>query len=224
MRLYKGDMAEATVYSSNPAAQAVQFQDDGFEYLHIVDLNGAVDGIPVNERVVKEILNAVDIPVQLGGGIRSMTHIEFWLEAGVERVILGTAAVKDPDLVEQACRRYPGRIAVGIDARGENVAVEGWVEESEVNIFDLAKRFEEAGVAVLIYTDIERDGTGEGLNIETTRKLARFTEIPVIASGGVGSLTDIQNMTAMELDGVQGVIIGKALYDGRLRAEEILNA
>jgi phosphoribosylformimino-5-aminoimidazole carboxamide ribotide isomerase len=220
VRLYKGDMNAATVYNADPAAQAKAFEAVGFDYLHIVDLNGAIDGRPVNEEAVKNILRNISIPAQLGGGIRTLQHIETWLEAGLARVILGTVAVKDPALVKEACKKFPQQIVLGIDAYADKVAVEGWVERSEMTIFDLAKTFEDAGAAALIYTDINRDGTGEGLNIDITQQLAQHVNIPVIASGGVGSIKDIENVKAANLD---GVIVGRALYDGRVRAEEILN-
>lgn len=215
-------MDAATVYNDNPAAQARAFQDAGFEYLHIVDLNGAIDGRPVNEESVRQILAAVDMPVQLGGGIRSLDHIRTWLDAGVTRVILGTVAVKNPKLVMEACGRYPGRVVIGLDARKDMVAVEGWVEDSETTIFDMADRFEEAGAAAIIYTDITRDGTGKGVNLDLTKKLAEHSSLPVIASGGVGSVNDIKAVKLLETSGVEGVIVGRALYDGSVSAAEIL--
>lgn len=215
-------MDAATVYNDNPAAQARAFQDAGFEYLHIVDLNGAIDGRPVNEESVRQILAAVDMPVQLGGGIRTLDHVRTWLDAGVTRVILGTVAVKNPELVMEACGRYPGRVVIGLDARKDMVAVEGWVEDSETTIFDMADRFEEAGAAAIIYTDITRDGTGKGVNLDLTKKLAEHSSLPVIASGGVGSVSDVRAVKLLETSGVEGVIVGRALYDGSVSAADIL--
>ncbi|MEO0820257.1 MAG: 1-(5-phosphoribosyl)-5-[(5-phosphoribosylamino)methylideneamino]imidazole-4-carboxamide isomerase [Pseudomonadota bacterium] len=215
VRLLRGDMAAATVFSEDPAAQARAFQDAGCRWLHIVDLNGAFAGRPVNAPAVEAILRAVSVPVQLGGGIRTMATIEAWLSRGVARVILGTVALRDPDLVRAAAGAHPGRIAVGIDARAGRVAVEGWAETSDVDAIDLARRFEDAGVAAIVYTDIDRDGAMQGPNIAATAALARAISIPVIASGGVSSLEDL---TALKASGValDGVISGRALYDGRL--------
>lgn len=222
VRLYKGDMDAATIYNPDPASQAQSFVDEGFKYLHIVDLNGAIDGKPINKRAMEDILQTINIPAQLGGGIRNIQHIENWLEAGLDRVILGTVAVKNPELVIEACKLFPGKIVLGLDARGEKIAVEGWVEESEMTIYDLAKKFEDAGAAAIIYTDINRDGTGEGLNIQATHKLAKSTSIPVIASGGVGSMDDIHALTKLHDPEVNGVIIGRALYDKRVTAQDVL--
>jgi phosphoribosylformimino-5-aminoimidazole carboxamide ribotide isomerase len=215
VRLLYGDMDRATVYGEDPAAQARDFERAGFRWLHLVDLNGAVEGRPVNAPAVEAILKAVSLPVQLGGGIRDLTSIEAWLDKGVRRVILGTLALRDPDLVREACRRFPGRIVVGIDARGGRVAVEGWVETSSVTVADLARRFEDAGVAAVVYTDIDRDGALTGVNVEATAALARATAIPVIASGGVASLDDLRALKASGAP-LEGVISGRALYDGRL--------
>ncbi|MBI1180727.1 MAG: 1-(5-phosphoribosyl)-5-[(5-phosphoribosylamino)methylideneamino]imidazole-4-carboxamide isomerase [Alphaproteobacteria bacterium] len=215
VRLLYGDMEKATVYGEDPAAQARSFQEAGFEWLHLVDLNGAVEGRPVNAPAVEAILQAVDLPVQLGGGIRDMATIETWLGKGVRRVILGTMALRDPETVKQACRRFPGRIVVGIDARGGRVAVEGWVETSTMTVADLARAFEDAGVAAIVYTDIDRDGALTGVNVEATATLARATSIPVIASGGVASLDDLRALKASGAP-LEGVISGRALYDGRL--------
>jgi phosphoribosylformimino-5-aminoimidazole carboxamide ribotide isomerase len=215
VRLLYGDMDKATVYGEDPAAQARTFQDAGFEWLHLVDLNGAVEGKPVNAPAVEAILREISLPVQLGGGIRDMATIEMWLEKGVRRVILGTMALRDPDTVKEACRRFPGRIVVGIDARGGMVAVEGWVETSTIRVTDLARAFEDAGVAAIVYTDIDRDGALTGVNVEATAELARATSIPVIASGGVASLDDIRALQAAGAP-FEGVISGRALYDGRL--------
>lgn len=222
VRLLKGDMNKDTVYNDNPAAQALEFARAGFSWLHVVDLNGAIDGMPVNHHAVRDIIAASDIPVQLGGGIRTMRHIEHWIEEGVSRVILGTAAVRDPELVRDACNRYPGQIAVGIDARDGWVAVEGWVESSNIRADELAKMFEDAGVAAIIYTDIDRDGTGQGVNTLATINLAKDISIPVIGSGGVGSLTDIENIRDAHQYGVEGLIIGKAFYEKKFSYEDAL--
>ena len=216
VRLLRGEMGSARLYNPDPAAQAREFAEAGFEWLHLVDLDGAFEGRPVNAEAVEAILAAVEIPVQLGGGIRDLATLERWLGAGVARVILGTAAVKQPDLVREACRRFPGRVAVGIDARGGRVAVEGWAEESELSAADLAHRFEDAGVSVLIYTDIERDGALTGVNVAATAELAGAVSIPVIASGGVASLDDIANLMALAEPPLEGVICGRAFYDGRV--------
>jgi phosphoribosylformimino-5-aminoimidazole carboxamide ribotide isomerase len=222
VRLKLGDMNQATVFSDDPGAQARAFQDQGFTYLHIVDLNGAFAGEPVNQDAVDAILEAIDIPAQLGGGIRSMETIEKWIDTGVERVILGTIAVREPEFVLRACVEYPGRIAVGIDAKGGKVAVEGWAETSELTAEELAKRFEDAGVSAIIYTDIERDGILKGLNLEATAKLARATKIPVIASGGLASIDDVKALLRPEYAMLEGAITGRALYDGRIDPKEAL--
>ncbi|HEV2676839.1 MAG TPA: 1-(5-phosphoribosyl)-5-[(5-phosphoribosylamino)methylideneamino]imidazole-4-carboxamide isomerase [Aliidongia sp.] len=216
VRLLRGDMAAATVFAAAPADQARQFADAGFEWLHLVDLNGAFAGRPVNGDAVEAILAAVALPVQLGGGIRDLSTIEFWLDRGVKRVILGTVALTDPELVREACKRHPDRIVVGIDARDGMVAVEGWARTSEVRALDLALRFEDAGVAAIVYTDIDRDGALGGVNIEATADLAFALTTPVIASGGVASLADLKSLKEVEKTGVEGVICGRALYDGRL--------
>ena len=222
VRLLRGEMGSATLYNPNPAGQAGDFAAAGFAWLHLVDLDGAFEGRPVNAAAVEAILAAVDIPVQLGGGIRDLATVERWLAAGIRRVILGTAAVKDPDLVRAACRRFPGRVAVGIDARGGRVAVEGWAEESDLAAVDLARRFEDAGVAALIHTDIDRDGALAGVNVAATADLARAVAIPVIASGGVSSLDDIASLMAVTDPPLEGVICGRALYDGRIDARSAL--
>lgn len=222
VRLLRGDMAQATVFNEDPAAQARDFAAAGFEWLHLVDLNGAFAGRPVNAAAVEAILAAVDIPVQLGGGIRDIATVERWLSAGVRRVILGTAAVKTPDLVREACRAFPGRVVVGIDARDGRVAVEGWAEASATAALDLAQSFEDAGVAAIVYTDIERDGALAGVNVGATQTLAAALSIPVIASGGVASLDDIAALMAIAKDGVEGVICGRALYDGRIDPKSAL--
>ena len=217
VRLLRGDMAQATVFNDDPSAQAADFKAAGFRWLHLVDLDGAFAGRPVNADAVERIVAAVgDLPVQLGGGIRDLATVERWLERGVTRVILGTVAVKNPDLVAEACRAFPGRIVVGIDARAGRVATEGWAETSELAAAELAKRFEDAGVAAIVYTDIERDGALQGVNVEATAELARAIQIPVIASGGVSGIEDIRRLMAVEGDGVTGAILGRALYDGRI--------
>ncbi|TCT11916.1 1-(5-phosphoribosyl)-5-[(5-phosphoribosylamino)methylideneamino] imidazole-4-carboxamide isomerase [Tepidamorphus gemmatus] len=222
VRLVKGDMDAATVFSLSPADQAKAFEAAGFRWLHVVDLNGAFAGRSVNGPVVEAILKAVSLPIQLGGGIRDMAAIEGWLGKGIRRVILGTVAVRDPDLVRSACKSFPGRIVVGIDARDGRVAVEGWAETSEMTAVDLARRFEDAGVAAIVYTDIDRDGLLTGLNIEATLALARSVSIPVIASGGLASIADIERLTQPDCAILEGAICGRALYDGRLDAREAL--
>ena len=216
MRLEQGDMARATVFHRDPAAQASAFESQGFEYLHIVDLDGAFAGKPVNAAAVERILETVGIPVQLGGGVRDMATIEGWLAKGVTRVIIGTAAVRDPDLVKDAARHFPGRVAVGLDARDGKVAVQGWAETSELSALDIAQRFEDAGVAAIIYTDIARDGLLKGLNLDATIALADAISIPVIASGGLASIDDIKAMLEPRAVKLEGAIAGRALYDGRL--------
>ncbi len=216
VRLYQGDMDQATVFSDDPAAQARAFQDAGCEWVHLVDLNGAFEGKPVNAAAVTGILTALDIPVQLGGGIRNMTTIDDWLARGVRRVILGTVALTDPDLVKAACKAHPGRVAVGIDARDGLVAVEGWAEVSELTALELAKRFEDAGVAAIIFTDIGRDGVMQGPNLQATLDLARAVSIPVIASGGVSSMADLEDLKAQGGGLLEGVISGRAVYDGKI--------
>ena len=216
VRLQQGDMARATIFNEDPAAQALAFARQGFEYLHVVDLDGAFAGRPVNAAAVEAILVAVDIPLQLGGGIRDIGGIEAWLGKGIARVILGTAAVRDPGLVRRAARLYPGRIAVGIDARDGAVAVEGWAKTSPFTAAELGKRFEDAGVAAIVYTDIFRDGVLKGLNIEATLGLADALRIPVIASGGLASLADVERLLLPDCAKLEGAIAGRALYDGRL--------
>ena len=222
VRLKLGDMEQATIYNPDPAAQAKAFQDQGFTHLHVVDLNGAFAGESVNGEAVDAILKATKNPVQLGGGIRSLDHIENWLSKGLARVILGTVAVRDPELVKAACKAFPGKIAVGIDARGGKVAVEGWAEASELEVVELAKRFEGAGVAAIIYTDIDRDGVLTGINWDSTLALAAAVNIPVIASGGLASMDDIARMTQPDAQILEGAISGRALYDGRIDPAEAL--
>ncbi len=220
VRLKLGLMDQATVFNTDPAAQARAFAVAGAEWIHVVDLNGAFAGRPVNGAAVEAILAAVTVPVQLGGGIRDLATIEAWLAGGVRRVILGTVALKDPALVREACRRFPGRVAVGIDAKGGRVAVEGWAETADVTVPDLARKFEDCGVAAIIYTDIDRDGVLAGPNVEATAALAAAIRIPVIASGGVSSLDDLRRLKAVA--GLEGVISGRALYDGRIDLAQAL--
>jgi len=215
VRLYKGAMEQATVFNDDPAAQARAFVGEGAEWLHLVDLNGAFAGKPVNAGAVEAILASVTVPCQLGGGIRDMATIEGWLARGLRRVILGTVAVENPDLVRQAARAFPGQVAVGIDARGGRVATKGWAEETDVRVTDLARAFEDAGVAAIIYTDIDRDGAMQGPNVAATAALARATTIPVIASGGVSSLADLVALRDCGA-ALDGAISGRALYDGKL--------
>lgn len=222
VRLVQGEMDKATVFNADPIAQAEQFALQGFRYLHIVDLNGAFEGKPVNGEAVEGILNAIHIPTQLGGGIRDLATIETWLEKGVSRVILGTVAVRDPDLVKEACRKFPGQVAVGIDARDGKVAIEGWAEASELSAAELAGRFEDAGVAAIIYTDIARDGVLKGLNLEACAALAEQTSIPIIASGGLASVEDVERLLQPEYSMLEGAIAGRALYDGRLDVDRAL--
>jgi phosphoribosylformimino-5-aminoimidazole carboxamide ribotide isomerase len=215
-------MAEATVFNEDPAAQAASFEAQGFDWLHVVDLNGAFEGKPVNGGAVEAILAAVHIPVQLGGGIRDLDTIIAWLDKGIDRVILGTAALRNPALVREAAHDFPGCIAVGIDARDGKVAVEGWAETSEIDALDLARRFEDAGVAAIIYTDIARDGVLKGLNLDATAELARAVTIPVIASGGLAGIEDVQRLADPRYAMLEGAIAGRALYDGRLDPAEAL--
>ena len=222
VRLKLGDMDQATVYNNDPGAQAKAFEDQGFEWLHVVDLNGAFAGESVNGSAVEAILKATKNPVQLGGGIRTLAHIESWLSKGLARVILGTVAVRDPELVKEACKKFPGKVAVGIDAKGGKVAVEGWAEASSLGVVELAKKFEGAGVAAIIYTDIDRDGVLAGINWDSTIDLAEAVSIPVIASGGLASLADIVRMTMPDAKKLEGAISGRALYDGRIDPAQAL--
>lgn len=224
VRLHKGVMSSETIYNDDPAAQALDFARAGFSWIHIVDLNGAIEGKPVNEAPVRAILEAVDLPLQLGGGIRTLQQIENWLHAGVSRVILGTVAVKNPDLMRKACELFPDQIVLGLDAYGEDIATEGWVEKSGQNMVEMVQDFTDCGLSAIIYTDINRDGTGEGLNMANTIKLSKSVTIPVIASGGVGSLDDVKAVKEAGKDNVTGMIIGKALYDGRITPEDALKA
>jgi phosphoribosylformimino-5-aminoimidazole carboxamide ribotide isomerase len=223
VRLRQGDMTKATIFNVDPAAQALAFARQGFEYLHVVDLDGAFAGHSVNAAAVEAILAAVEIPLQLGGGVRDIGGIEAWLAKGVARVIMGTQAVRDPDLVQRAARLYPGRIVVGIDARDGAVAVEGWAKTSPFTATELGQRFEDAGVAAIVYTDISRDGVLRGLNIEATLALADALRIPVIASGGLASLKDVERMLLPDCARLAGAIAGRALYDGRLDVAQALS-
>jgi phosphoribosylformimino-5-aminoimidazole carboxamide ribotide isomerase len=222
VRLRQGDMASATVFHLDPAMQAQVFEAQGFEYLHVIDLDGAVTGKPVNAAAVERIRRAVGMPIQLGGGIRDAGTLEGWLGKGVDRVIIGTAAVRDPALVRDAARRFPGRVAVALDSRHGMVAVEGWAQASQISAFDLVRRFEDAGVAAVVHTDIARDGLLMGLNLEATLALAGATAIPMIASGGLASIEDVKALTAPRARKLAGAIVGRALYDGRLDAAEAL--
>ncbi|NUB07401.1 1-(5-phosphoribosyl)-5-[(5-phosphoribosylamino)methylideneamino]imidazole-4-carboxamide isomerase [Azospirillum sp. Vi22] len=223
VRLLRGEMSQATVFNTEPADQARLFESQGFEWLHLVDLNGAFEGKPVNGKAVESILGAVAIPVQLGGGIRDLKTIAHWLEKGVSRVILGTVALREPELVREACREFPGKVAVGIDAREGYVAVAGWAETSTIKALDLALKFEDSGVAAIIYTDINRDGAMGGVNVEATSDLAFHLTTPVIASGGVSSIDDLIALKKEEDTGIQGVICGRALYDGRIDPKTALD-
>lgn len=220
VRLKQGDMAQVTVFNDNPAAQAESFASQGAEWIHIVDLDGAFAGKPVNAQAVENILNAVDVKIELGGGIRTLETIQMWLDKGVARVILGTIALRDPDFVKQACREFPGRIAVGIDAKDGFVAVEGWAEKSGITAVDLARQFESAGVSAIIYTDVARDGVLQGPNLAATVQLATAVSTPVIVSGGISSLDDIRACKKEEQNNIAGVIAGRAVYDNRFTVRE----
>ena len=224
VRLLYGDLDAVTVYGEDPGAQAKAFADIGFPWLHVVDLNGAVEGRPVNDAAVKSIRASFSGKMQLGGGIRTLENIKHWLDLGIDRVILGTIAARDPELVKEACRLYPGQIVVGIDAKGGKVAVEGWVETGEMTTLDLALKFEDAGVAAIVFTDIDRDGALTGVNLQATVDLANAISIPVIASGGVADIGDIKAVMDAKNDGanLEGAISGRALYDGRLDAKEAM--
>jgi phosphoribosylformimino-5-aminoimidazole carboxamide ribotide isomerase len=224
VRLKRGLMDEATVFNDDPGAQARSFQDAGFQWLHCVDLNGAFDGRSVNAQAIRAIRAAIDLPIQLGGGIRDMKGVEAWLSAGITRVILGTAALKNPAFVKEAARAFPGKIVVGADARGGKVATEGWAEVSDLTPADLGRKFEDAGVAAILFTDIDGDGLLQGVNVAATAALARAVRIPVIASGGVGSLADVEALVAAREPNIAGVVIGRALYDGRIDPAAALKA
>lgn len=223
VRLLRGDMDKATVFEHTPADQAALFEQAGFKWLHVVDLNGAFAGKPVNAFAVKSILARIRMPIQLGGGIRTIDQVDAWLSMGISRVILGTVALRNPELVKDACRLFPGKIAVGIDAKEGRVAVEGWAEVSDQLAVDMAKRFEDAGVAAIIYTDIARDGAMQGPNVEETVALAAAISTPVIASGGISSVKDIKRYKPFEAKGIEGIIIGRALYDGAVNPAEALS-
>jgi phosphoribosylformimino-5-aminoimidazole carboxamide ribotide isomerase len=222
VRLEQGDMQRATVFNRDPVAQARAFEATGFQWLHLVDLDGAFAGKPVNARAVGAILKAISIPVQLGGGIRNLATVESWLAAGVARVVVGTAAVRDPQFVKTAAKKYPGKIAVGIDARAGKVAVSGWAEETQLEAIEVARLFEQSGIAAIIYTDVERDGMMQGLNLDATIALADSVSIPVIASGGLASLDDVRALLSPPAQKLAGAIAGRALYDGRLDAKAAL--
>jgi phosphoribosylformimino-5-aminoimidazole carboxamide ribotide isomerase len=222
VRLVQGDMAQATVFNTDPAAQAKSFEQQGFEYLHVVDLDGAFAGKPMNAAAVEAVLKVLRIPVQLGGGIRDLATVEGWLGKGIARVIIGTAAVRDPALVKEAAKKFPGRVAVGLDARDGKVAVEGWAETSQVTVLEIARRFEDAGVAAIVFTDIGRDGLLKGLNLDATIALAEAISIPVIASGGLASIDDVKALLQPRARELAGAISGRALYDGRLNAADAL--
>jgi len=222
VRLKKGEMADATVFNTDPAAQAKAFAAQGFQWLHCVDLNGAFAGRSANSAAIKSIRAAIDLPIQLGGGIRDMAAVEGWLAAGITRVILGTAALTDPAFVREAARAHPGRIVVGADAKGGKIATEGWAAVSELTPVELGRRFEDAGVAAILFTDIDGDGLLQGVNVTATAALAAALRIPVIASGGVGSIADIDALIAADQPNIEGVVIGRALYDGRIDAAEAL--
>jgi len=224
VRLKRGLMEEATIFNADPAAQARAFEAQGFEWLHCVDLNGAFEGRSTNEAAVKAIRSAISLPIQLGGGIRDRAAIEAWLDAGIERIILGTIALTHPDLVKEAARAHPGRIVVGADAKGGKIATQGWADVSELTPVELGKRFEDAGVAAVLFTDIDGDGLLQGVNVTATAALARALSIPVIASGGVASLADIEKLVAAGEPNIAGVVVGRALYDGRIEPKAALAA
>ena len=223
VRLLRGEMDQATVFNDSPGAQAKAFVDEGCEWIHVVDLNGAFEGKPVNAQAVDAILNEAKVPVELGGGIRTMETIKFWLDRGVARVILGTIALRNPDFVIEACKQFPGQIAVGVDAKDGFVAVEGWAEVSDMPALDLAKKFEDAGVSAIIFTDIARDGLMQGPNVDSTLELARAISTPVIASGGVSSMADLQQLQDKGGDLLEGVISGRAVYDGAIKVREAVD-
>ena len=221
VRLFKGDMAQATIYNESVLDQAQQFEKMGVKNLHVVDLDGAITGKAVNHEHIKQIIGGTDLELQIGGGIRDLKAIENWLEIGVKKVILGTVAANNPEIVKQACKEFPGHIIVGIDAKNGNVATQGWVEDSGIKAVDLAKKFEDCGVSKIIYTDIARDGALSGVNEEETANLAKNISIPVIASGGVSKIEDVEALTAYENDGVEGVIVGRAYYEGKITPQQL---
>lgn len=223
VRLFKGDMNRATVFNDSPAAQALEFQNQGFKYLHLVDLDGAIAGSSANVDAIKSIIKTIKIPLQLGGGIRSIAAIEKWLELGVSRVILGTIAAKNPEIVIEACQKFPSQIVVGIDSRNGFVATEGWVETSSIQTLELAKKFEDCGVAAIIYTDISRDGTLQGFDYEGTKALVQNLKIPVIASGGVSCEEDVAKILQLGQFGLSGAIVGRALYENKILPQQLIN-
>ena len=223
VRLEQGFMDQETIFSDYPEEMALQWERKGAKRLHLVDLDGAVQGIPFNKKVIRNVVDRVSIPVQLGGGIRDLDTIEGYINLGIDQIIIGTAAYKDPDLVETACRRYPGRIIVGIDSKDRYVSVEGWTEPTNIIAIDLAKRFEDMRINSIIYTDIKRDGMKRGPNIDAIREFAKVINVPVIAAGGISSIKDIENMAELEEDGLSGIIVGRALYDGSIRLEQAIN-
>jgi phosphoribosylformimino-5-aminoimidazole carboxamide ribotide isomerase len=223
VRLEQGFMDRETIFSDYPEEMALQWERKGAKRLHLVDLDGAVQGIPFNKKVIRNVVDRVSIPVQLGGGIRDLDTIEGYINLGIDQIIIGTAAYKDPDLVETACRRYPGRIIVGIDSKDRYVSVEGWTEPTNIIAIDLAKRFEDMRINSIIYTDIKRDGMKRGPNIDAIREFATAINVPVIAAGGISSIKDIENMAELEEDGLSGIIVGRALYDGSIRLEQAIN-
>ncbi|MGB0575271.1 MAG: 1-(5-phosphoribosyl)-5-[(5-phosphoribosylamino)methylideneamino]imidazole-4-carboxamide isomerase [Alphaproteobacteria bacterium] len=222
VRLLRGDMGQATIFNPDPVQQAQEFQAAGFEWLHLVDLNGAIEGKPVNADTVARVVSSIEMPVQLGGGIRNREILDHWIGVGVSRIVLGTAALSDPDFVAKACADYPGKIVIAIDARDGKVAVEGWTKDSDVRVLDLALRFEDSGAAAILYTDINRDGAMGGVNLEATADLAFALTTPVIASGGVSSLNDLKELKEKSAAGIEGVICGRALYDGRIEPAEAI--
>ena len=223
VRLVQGDMDRATIFNDNPTKQAKIFMETGFQWIHIVDLNGAFKGTPINQSCITKILCSISIPIQLGGGIRDMETAERWLKSGVKRIVLGTAALNNPEFTKEACKEFPDQVAVGIDTRNGLVAIEGWSKTSTVTDIDLVRRFEDAGVTAIIHTDIDRDGLMEGANIEATLNLASQTSIPLILSGGVSSMSDIENIKKYESEGIMGIISGRAIYDGRVDPTNALN-
>lgn len=224
VRLFKGDMNQATIFNDSPSAQAKEFEDLGFKHLHLVDLDGAIAGSSVNKDAVLEIVKATKLPIQLGGGIRNISQIENWLELGVDRVILGTVAAKNPQIVIEACKKFPEKIIVGIDAKNGFVATEGWVETGDVKALDLAKKYEDCGVAAIIYTDISRDGTLTGVDFEGTKELAAFLSIPIIASGGVSKIEDLIKLQELKKYGLDGAIVGRAFYEKKITISDFKNA
>ena len=222
VRLEQGFMNRETIFSDHPEEMALQWEGKGAERLHLVDLDGAVHGRPINKSVIKKVVDRVSIPVQLGGGIRELDTIEEYINLGIDQIIIGTAAYKDPKLVKAACKRYPGRVILAIDSRDNHVSIEGWTEPTSITSIDLAKRFEDMGIAAIIYTDIDRDGTKRGLDIDAIRRFASNINVPIIAAGGISLLGDIEDMLELEGDGVSGIIIGRALYDGSIKLEQAI--